>query len=160
MGRVVGLFGVKGWVKIYSYTRPREAILKYRSWRLRLAGDWRQFELAEGHTQGRGVVARLEGIEDRDAASALVGADIAVERARLPKLAPGEYYWAELEGLKVVNLEGMELGTVSHLFETGGANDVMVVVGERERLVPYTAQAIREVDLYRGIIRVDWDKDF
>lgn len=160
MGRVVGLFGVKGWVKIHSYTRPREAILKYRSWRLKLAGDWRPFELAEGRTQGRGVVARLEGIEDRDAASTMVGADIAVERAHLPKLAPGEYYWAELEGLKVVNLEGVELGTVSHLLETGGANDVLVVVGARERLVPFTAQAIREVDLERGTIRVDWDSEF
>ena len=160
MGRVVGLFGVKGWVKVYSYTRPREAILKYRSWRLKLAGDWRQFELAEGRRQGLGVVARFERIEDRDAAGRLVGSDIAVERSQLPTLKPGEYYWAELEGLKVVNLEGVELGTVEHLFETGGANDVMVVMGERERLVPYTTQTIREVDLEHGIIRVDWDAEF
>jgi 16S rRNA processing protein RimM len=159
MGRVVGLFGVKGWVKVYSSTRPRAAILNYRSWRLKLTGAWQKFELAEGRMQGPGVVARFEGIEDRDAASHLVGADIAVERAQLPTLKPGEYYWAELEGLKVVNLEGVELGTVSHLIETG-ANDVMVVIGERERLVPYTTQAIREVDLKHGVVRVDWDAEF
>lgn len=165
MGRVVGLFGVKGWVKVYSYTRPRDAILTYRSWYLKFpsgkpVAGWREFEIAEGRMQGAGVVARFKGIEDRDAASALVGVDIAIERAELPKLKRGEYYWADLEGLKVVTLEGVELGTVSHLFETGGANDVMVVRGERERLVPFTKNAIHEVDLERGIIRVDWDPDF
>jgi len=160
VGRIAGLFGVKGWVKVYSSTRPRNAILKYGAWNLKLAEGWGRFKLAEGRTQGSGVVARLEGMEDRDAASRLVGADIAIARSELPRLKPGEYYWADLEGLKVVNLEGAELGTVSHLIETGGANDVLVVRGERERLVPFTKHAIREVDLQQRIIRVDWDQDF
>ncbi len=160
MGRIAGLFGIKGWVKVFSYTRPREAILNYHSWRLQLAEGWQELELAEGRIHGPGVVARFDGIEDRDAASQLVGADIAIERAQLPKPGRGEYYWADLEGLRVVNLEGVELGTVNHLFDTAGANDVMVVVGERERLIPFTKHAIREVDLKSGIIRVDWDADF
>jgi 16S rRNA processing protein RimM len=159
LGRIVGLFGVKGWVKVYSYSRPREAILEHSIWRIRSAGGWNEYEVAEGRMQGGGVVARLEGIVDRTAAAALIGADIAIERSQLPALKPGEYYWADLEGLTVVNLGGVELGTVSYLFETG-ANDVMVLQGERERLIPYIASVIREVDLERGVIRVDWDKDF
>ncbi len=164
IGRIAGLFGLEGWVKVYSYTRPREAILKYDSWRLKPTGEtersWREFTLAAGRLQGPGVVARFEGITNREAASQLVGADIAIARARLPKLRRSEYYWADLEGLRVLNLEGVELGIVNHLFDIAGANDVMVVVGERERLIPFTKQAIHEVDLERGIIRVDWDADF
>jgi 16S rRNA processing protein RimM len=159
LGRVVGLFGVKGWVKVYSYSRPRQAILEYGAWQIRLTGDWRKYEVAEGRMQGDGVIARLEGIEDRDAAAALMGADIGINRTQLPALKRGEYYWADLEGLRVVCLDGTELGTVSHLLETG-ANDVLVVHGDRERLIPYIADVIREVDLANRIIRVDWDKDF
>lgn len=159
MGRVVGLFGVKGWVKVYSYTRPREAILEYDSWQLKFADGWRAFEVAEGKKQGAGVIARLDDVKDRDAAAQLVGTDIGIARSQLPALKQGEHYWADLEGLTVVNLAGEELGTVSHLFETG-ANDVMVVQGERERLIPYIASAIRKVDLDAGTLTVDWDKDF
>jgi 16S rRNA processing protein RimM len=160
MGRIDGLFGVKGWVKVHSYTRPRAAILEYDSWQLNGVAGWREVKVAEGRMQGAGVIARLEGIEDRNAAADLVGVEIAIARSQLPKLKRGEHYWADLEGLKVVNLEGAELGTVSYLFDTAGANDVMVVQGERERLIPYLATVIREVDLDGGIIRVDWDKDF
>jgi len=160
VGRIDGLFGVKGWVKVYSYTHPRESILKYRCWELKLNHVWRRFELAEGRKQRAGVVARLVGTDDRDAASGLVGADIAIERSQLPRLKRGEYYWADLEGLTVVNVEGVELGVVHHLFETGGANDVVVVHGERERLIPFTEQAICEVDLEHKILRVDWDENF
>jgi 16S rRNA processing protein RimM len=159
IGRIAGLFGVKGWVKVYSYSRPREAILEHNIWQLKLVSGWRKFEVAEGRMQGAGVIARLEEITDRNVAAALVGADIAIERSQLAPLKQGEHYWADLEGLKVVNLGGVELGTVSHLIETG-ANDVMVVQGERERLIPYIADVIREVDVPRGVIRVDWDEDF
>jgi 16S rRNA processing protein RimM len=159
IGRVIGLFGIKGWVKVHSYTRLREGILDYDCWKLKIGEGWHDTKVLEGRKQAGGVVARLEGIEDRDSASRLVGADIAIARNQLPTLKRGEVYWADLEGLKVVNLEGVELGTVSHLFETG-SNDVMVVQGERERLIPYIADAIREVDLIAGIVRVDWDKDF
>jgi 16S rRNA processing protein RimM len=160
LGRVSGLFGVRGWVKIYSHTSPREGILRYKTWYLNRNGSWQEQKLTAGHAQGKGVVAKLAGCDDRDQAAALVGLDIGVRRAQLPKLDPGEYYWSDLEGLRVENLEGVDLGVVSHLFETG-ANDVMVVKGERERLIPYTrGEAVREVDLQVGRILVDWDPDF
>lgn len=159
IGRVSGLFGIKGWVKVHSYTRVREGILDYDRWKLKVGQDWRAFEVAEGRKQAGGVVARLQGVDNRDSASILIGADIAIARSQLPKLKRGEVYWTDVVGLKVVNLEGFELGTVSHLFETG-ANDVMVVRGERERLIPYVADAIHDVDLDAGVVRVDWDKDF
>jgi len=160
VGRVSGLFGVRGWVKVYSHTSPREGILSYRTWYLNRNDGWQPHELAAGQAQGKGVVAKLAGFDDRDQAAALIGTDIAIRREQLPKLKPGEYYWTDLEGLRVVNLEGIDLGVVSHLFETG-ANDVLVVQGDRERLIPYTrGEAVREVDLQAGRIVVDWDPDF
>jgi 16S rRNA processing protein RimM len=160
LGRISGLFGVRGWVKIYSHTSPREGILGYKTWFLKRNGGWQEQKLAAGHAQGKGVVAKLAGFDDRDQAAGLVGLDIGVRRAQLPKLGPGEFYWTDLEGLRVENLEGADLGVVSHLFETG-ANDVMVVKGERERLIPYTrGEAVKEVDLQAGRILVDWDPDF
>lgn len=158
VGRVVGLFGVRGWVKVYSYTRPREAILAYSPWQLRRDDIWHEHAVAEGRLQGAGIVARLAGYEDRDAAAGLVGADIAIAAAQLPPTAEREYYWADLEGLRVVNLQGQELGTVSHLFETG-ANDVLVVRGARERLIPFGRPVVRDVDLEAGVVRVDWAAD-
>ena len=160
MGRISGLFGVKGWVKVYSHTAPRKGILSYKTWYLHRNDGWQAYKLAAGHAQGKGVVAQLEGFIDRDQAATLMGIDIAIKREQLPKLKPGEYYWTDLEGLRVENLEGVELGVVSHLFETG-ANDVMVVEGDRERLIPYTrGEAVQEVDLEAGRILVDWDPDF
>jgi len=160
LGRVSGLFGVRGWVKIYSHTAPRKGILRYKTWYLKQDDGWREYGLSAGHAQGKGVVAKLEGFDDRDQAVGLVGMDIAIGRDDLPKLNPGEYYWTDLEGLRVENLEGVDLGVVSHLFETG-ANDVMVVKGERERLIPYTrGEAVKEVDLEARRILVDWDPDF
>lgn len=158
VGRVVGLFGVRGWVKVFSHTRPREAILEYSPWWIEIGGAWRAIDVTEGRAQGKGVIAQLDGYIDRDQAATLIGADIAVEFAQLPTAAENEYYWAELEGLRVVNLAGQELGTVSHLFETG-ANDVLVVQGERERLIPFGKNAIQRVDLAAGVIHVDWDLD-
>jgi 16S rRNA processing protein RimM len=160
MGRVSGLFGVRGWIKVYSEASPREGILKYNPWYLRNGELWEAHRLLEGKRQGQGVVARLEGCGDRDQAAELMGREIAVSRNQLPELPSGEYYWADLEGLMVVNLQGVELGRVSHLFETG-ANDVLVVLGERERLIPYTwGEAVREVDLEAGRMTVDWDPEF
>lgn len=158
-GRISGLFGVQGWVKVFSHARPREAIIGYSPWLVKIGGDWREIAVAEGRAHGKGVVARLKGFDDRDAASRLVGAEIAVPLAKLSPLKKGEYYWAQLVGLEVVNLAGEKFGKVDHLFDTG-ANDVMVVRNGRERWLPATKQVIREVDLEAGIIRVDWDADF
>jgi 16S rRNA processing protein RimM len=159
LGRVSGVYGLRGWVKVYSETRDRADILNYKRWFLRRPEGWQAVRLIEGRAQAKGVIARLEGVEDCDQARALIDTEIAVRKADLPPAEPGTYYWADLVGLKVVNLEGVELGTVSHLFETG-ANDVVVVQGERERLIPFTRDAVKNVDLESRLIRVDWDADF
>ncbi len=160
MGRISGLFGVRGWFKVYSHTMPREGILNYSPWYLKRKAGWEERNVREGHRQGKGVVASIEGCDDRDQATELMDCDIAVRRDQLPKLAENEFYWSDLQGLRVETVEGVGLGKVSHLFETG-ANDVVVVEGDRERLIPYTwGEAIRSVDLEDGLMVVDWDPDF
>jgi 16S rRNA processing protein RimM len=158
-GRISGLFGVQGWVKVFSYTRPREAILSYSPWLVKIGGDWREVGVDNGRAQAKGVVVKLAGYDDRDQASGLIGAEIALKLTQLPPLKPGEYYWAQLVGLEVVNLAGKKFGKVSHLFDTG-ANDVMVVRNGNERWLPATGKVIRAVDFESGLIRVDWDADF
>ncbi|MEW8368067.1 MAG: ribosome maturation factor RimM [Candidatus Thiodiazotropha taylori] len=160
MGRVSGLFGVRGWIKIYSYTAPKEGILGYKQWYLKRQGDWQQIKVIAGHPQGKGIVAQLAGYDDRDRAAELIESEIAVGRDQLPSLPAGEYYWTDLEGLRVETLEGVDLGRISHLFETG-ANDVLVVKGDRERLIPYTmGEAVQRIDLEAGLMVVDWDPEF
>ncbi|GAB4290429.1 MAG: ribosome maturation factor RimM [Thiohalomonadaceae bacterium] len=159
VGRIAGLFGVRGWVKVYSHTQPLDNILRYSPWLVLRDGQWLPMKPLAGRLHGKGIVAHIEGCDDRDAAAALVGCDIAIVRSQLPRAEAGEIYWADLIGLQVVTLEGVELGVVDHLLETG-ANDVVVVRGERERLLPYVEQVIREVDLDSGLLRVDWDPEF
>lgn len=161
LGRINGLHGVRGWVKVYSHTQPRKNILSYSTWHLQQDGQWVAIDLIEGRPQGKGIVARLKGYDDRDQAAALIGTDIAIRREQMPKAAAGEYYWAELEGLRVINAQGVELGVVDHLLETG-ANDVLVVVdGDIERLIPYvTGQFVQGISLTDKVIKVDWDPEF
>lgn len=159
IGRVVGAFGIRGELKLESWTEPRDALFRYQPWTLVHRGVERVVVGATGRDTGRNIVARIPGLDDREAAEALVGAEIHVPRSALPKPKPGEYYWVDLEGLAVINLEGVEFGTVSHLFATG-ANDVLVVRGERERMLPYIPQVVRAVDLEARRITVDWDADF
>jgi 16S rRNA processing protein RimM len=161
LGRIVGLFGVDGWVKVESYTEPRARILKYRPWLLKTARGETQIDSVQGRVHGKGLVAALPQVGDRDAAMEWIGAEIWVRRAALPGPKRGEYYWVDLEGLDVVNAAGVALGRVDHLFATG-ANDVMVVRdGERERMIPFVLeQFVKEVNLDSGRITVDWDPDF
>lgn len=159
LGQVSGLYGVKGWVKVYSYTEPREAILGYRAWQLQVDGDWQPIDLEEGRKQGKTIIARLQAVSDREVAARLIGADIGVYRDDLPETQPGEYYWADLVGMEVVNSENRSMGKVSHLLATG-ANDVLVVKGEEEVLLPFvTGDVIEDVDLAAGRIRVNWEWD-
>jgi len=160
LGRVNGLLGVKGWLKIYSYTDPRDSIVGFSTWVLRTGDDEQTVELEDGRKHGRTVVVKLKAIDDRDQAEALVGADIAVERDALAPCDPGEYYWTDLEGSTVVTAQGESLGRLDHLFETGG-HDVMVVIGDRRRLIPFVQEkVVREVRLEQHIIVVDWDPTF
>ena len=169
MGSVAGVSGLRGWVKVLSFTEPRSNLFDYDTlWLGRASapngqdGGWRAFEVSGGRPQGKGMVLKFVGIDDRDAAAALIGLDIAVDRERLPPLEEGEFYWADLEGLRVVTGEGVGLGRVERLFATG-ANDVLVARDEdgRERLLPFLrGQVIKTVDLGQGLIEVDWDPDF
>ena len=161
VGEVSGVFGVKGWIKVFSFTQPRENILTYPSWILKKGKTSKAFKLADGRRQGKLVVAALEGINDRDQAAELTGWKILITKDQLPEPEAGEYYWVDLIGLKVINLDGQVLGTVDHLLETG-ANDVLVVKdNDKERLIPFVQpQTIVKVDLDDGSILVDWDADF
>lgn len=160
LGRILGAFGVRGELKLHSFTDPVSMAMKYQPWQLAHGGTERELSGVRGRETNKGMVITIPGIDDRDAAEALAGAEIWVARSQLPKPRPGEHYWVDLEGLAVVNMQGVALGTVSYLFETG-ANDVMVVAGDRERLVPYIAdQFIVEVDFDARRITVDWDADF
>jgi len=124
------------------------------------AGNWQEKQLATGSRHGKGVIARLADCENRDQAQALIGYEIGIKRGQLPATAPGEYYWRDLQGLKVISMKGELLGTVDHLIETG-ANDVLVVKGERERLIPFVmGKVIVKVDLNEREIQVDWDESF
>ena len=159
MGRILAPFGVKGWIKVQPNTAAIQNLLGYGTWWVGDEGDRREIAVAEAKVQGNAVVARLEGCADRDAAAALRGKQVAVPRAALPAAMSGEYYWADLIGLAVVNTAAQDLGRVAGLLQTG-ANDVLVVQGERERLIPFIATVVREVDAGAGVIRVDWGADF
>ena len=160
IGKIGGPFGIKGWVKLLSWTEPRDKIVEYSPWQVKTGEGWREWKVVEGHAHGKGVIARLEGVSDRDQALALMGAEIAVWRSQLGQTKPGQYYWADLVGSDVRLEGGRSLGKVSGLMATG-SNDVLVVKGERERLIPFIqGQVIKGVDLDAGVILVDWDPDF
>lgn len=161
VGKIVGLHGVQGWIKLESYTEPRVSIFDYRPWTIEFAGKKIEIDHVQGRAQGKGLIGKLTGYDDRDAAATLIGASIRISRSQLPRSSPGEYYWADLEGLDVVTLEGVVLGKVSHLFSTG-ANDVLVVAdATRERLIPFvTEQFVKTIDLKNSRITVDWDPEF
>ncbi|HEY5789909.1 MAG TPA: ribosome maturation factor RimM [Gammaproteobacteria bacterium] len=161
VGRIAGAYGVRGWVKVFSETDPPENLLQYAPWYLQdRDGGWQARVVREGRVHAQALVARLEGCADRDAAAALGGTTVAVPRSAFGALGEDEYYWADLVGLEVVNTEGTRLGTVERLFPTG-ANDVLVVRGERERLIPFTpGHAVVEVDLERRRLTVAWDPEF
>lgn len=161
LGKVVGVFGVRGWVKLLSHTEPRRALFDYLPWTLRHRGVDRDIVEIEGREQGRGLVAHLRDVDTREMAEALIGAEIWIDRSALPKPRKGEYYWVDLENLAVQTVSGQALGRVSHVIATG-ANDVLAVVdGERERLIPFVPDdVIKRVDLDAGLIVVDWDPDF
>jgi 16S rRNA processing protein RimM len=159
VGVVQAPFGVRGWVKLHSYTAPVDNILKYSPW-ICLGDPGDRRELCEGRRNGEGLVARFKGIDDRDAAVLARAKPVYASRASFPSPAPGEYYWADLIGLAVRNLQGLDLGVVADMMSTG-AHDVMVLAGERERLVPFVRNRfVKDVNLEQGYILVDWDGDF
>jgi len=172
VGRISTPYGVRGWVKIISYTEPADNIFQYRPWYVQQKGPdqqrvWKDFTVDDGRIHGKGLVAHIRSVEDRDSAERLKGCDIAITRDQLPAAQPGEYYWVDLIGCQVVNLQGIELGVVDHLLETG-ANDVLVVLEAsqngkhaKERLIPFVMEEfVKTVDVEHKTIQVDWDADF
>jgi 16S rRNA processing protein RimM len=160
MGQIIAPFGVKGWVKLKVYTETPESLLDYPTWWLRTGNSWQEYSLEEGESRSSGLVARLAGCDDRSAAESLKSMEVGVPRDAFPAADDGEFYWADLIGLAVVNMQDELLGSIKELIETG-ANDVLVVQGaDRQRLIPYIASVIVEVDLPGRCLRVDWVKDY
>jgi len=159
MGRIAAPHGVKGWIKVQPLTAATRSLLDYRSWWIGGEGGWQEHGVVSGSAQGRTLLAKIEGCDDREAAAALKGMTVAVPRALLPAVQAEEYYWADLIGLRVVNETEQALGRVTAVMQTG-ANDVLVVQDGRERLIPFIAQVIREVDPGAGVIRVEWGADY
>lgn len=162
VGKLNGAYGIKGWVKVYSFTSPKENIFNYKPWYLKLNGEWHEVAIVKGREQGKTLVAQLEGCDDRNLAEAYHGVEVAIDKSQLPELDNGEYYWRDLIGLNVVNQAGEQFGQVKKLMETG-ANDVLVVNKPQggELLIPYVPDySVINVDLETGEILVDWESDY
>jgi 16S rRNA processing protein RimM len=162
VGKISGAFGVKGWVKIYSFTDPRENILSYSPLYLSRKGEWVEVKVVEGRLQGKGVVMSLDGVTDRDQVLPLVGVELAIAKTQIKPAGKDEYYWSDLIGMSVVNSQNEQLGQVDSLLENG-AHDVLVVLNKdkTERLIPFVLNDIVElVDLDNKVIRVDWKSDY
>lgn len=160
VGKISGVFGIKGWVKVFSYTEARENILTYSPWLLKKGTENKLLKVIDGNLQGKFLVAQLESVTDRDQAANLMGWEIFIKAEQLPKVAKGEYYWSDLLGLAVKTDLGVELGIIDSLLETG-ANDVVIVKGEREHVIPFLqGETILDINLALGTMVVDWDPDF
>jgi len=162
VGKISGVYGIKGWVKVYSYTDPREEISQYSPWYFKQNGIWKAVKIEACKPQAKTVIAKIDGCDDRDAAMLFSGTEVSIKPEQLSPLGEGKFYWRDLIGLRVRNQQDFDFGTVKSLMETG-ANDVLVVKsGEgKETLIPWTMdQAILQVNLEDGLILVDWDSDF
>lgn len=159
LGRITGAFGVRGEIRIESWTDPPSSIFRYQPWSLVRGEQAMQLAGVRGKAHGDSLVACVPGLVDRDAAAQMAGWEIRVARSALPPPKAGEYYWVDLQGLDVVNVEGVALGSVDSLFDTG-ANLVLVVRGDRERLIPFVHPHLQSVDMSARLIVVDWDADF
>ena len=168
VARIAGCYGLKGWVKLHSYTHPVENVLEFGSWRVKRREGYEAVEFDVGQRRGKGLVAHMAGVDDRTRAESYRGLEVEVPASVLPALPEGDYYWRDLQGLEVWCQAGDDrllLGKVDYLIETG-ANDVLVVaacegsIDQRERLIPYLpGDSVTAVDLASGVIEVDWFVD-
>ena len=160
VGRLGAAHGVRGWMRVQSFTDPPQRLFEWRSWLLQTeAGATREMKLVDAKPQGNGWIARLEGIDERNAASRLTGQRVLVDREKLPPTEGREHYRADLVGFAVMNLDGVLLGAVEHFIDTP-ANAVMVVRGAREHLIPVTEQHLLVVNEGERLLTVDWPEDF
>jgi len=167
LGKISGVHGIKGWVKVFSFTSPRVKITEYSQWFMKSSTDqvWKPQKLIEGKEQGKNIIARLDGINYRDQAEGLVGTEIAIHKDQLEVLAENEYFWRDLIGLSVETNTGEKLGQIDWLFNTG-SNDVIVIkdkqsADSKEHLLPYLFDdVIKSVDLENSLMIVEWDPEF
>lgn len=160
LGEVAGVYGIKGWIKLHSFTDPRENLIDYRCWLLGTAASNHEVVVEQAKVSGKHLIAKLAGIDNRDEALALIGTGIAVRRDELPPCSDGEYYWADLEGMDVVTADGVSLGRVVRLLATG-AHDVLVLDQHGERLIPFVmGEVVRQVDTAADRIEVNWDETY
>ena len=159
MGRVVGAFGVNGWVKVKAFTESSDALGTFPKWFVSSPEGWREVDLEDFEVHSKGPVAKLRGCDDRDAAQRLRGAEVAVTREALGEADEGTLYWVDLVGLEVVDASGMRLGEVEGLFETGETS-VLVVKGAKERMIPFVPDYVKAVDREARRITVDWKADY
>ena len=161
---VVGRFGrphgIKGFITVVSFTDPRENIMQYNGWHIHINNQWQPLELQHLEMNNKFILTQVAGYPEREDIARLTNKDIAIKREQLPVLAQGEYYWHELIGMTVQNPEGAILGTVTDIMSTG-ANDVLVLMGEKRHLIPYLpGRSVINVDNSQRVITVDWDLDF
>ena len=162
MGRIFGSWGVRGGIRVDPYSEDPETLAGYKTWLVWREGQWKEYTVLEARLHTTQLVAQIEGIDDRDAALALKGSEVAVPRDSLPAPEDGSYYWSDLIGLGVVNTRGEALGEVKEMF-SNGAQDVIDVVasdaaGKVQRLIPWTV--VKSVDLEARRIEVEWEKDW
>lgn len=167
LGKIGAVYGIKGWLKVHSFTDETEAILDYFPWSLKLGNKTKSVEISDWKKHNKGLVVKVAGIDDRDIAQTMVGYEILGDQEALPELPEGEFYWRDLIGMSVATEQGYDLGTVSDIMETG-ANDILVVKANRndafskkERLLPYNFEhCIISIDANNKQICVDWDPGF
>ena len=185
MGRISAPFGIKGWIRVQSFSPTASGLTNYSTWWLGSAENWREYKVEQSQVQGADVIAKLVGVDDRDEAAGFKGQQVAIPREAFPPAEQGEYYWADLVGLGVKNTEGVDFGVVTAMLETG-ANAVMVVqpvvqpvakqvvqqsavdgdggnkndAKGRERLIPFIADVVKRVDIAAGLIEVQWGEDY
>ena len=160
VGRFGRAHGVNGMIKVFSYTEPRNNILQYQPWLVNRDGTWSSINYNQAQQHNKFFVVSIDGMGDRSQSETLTNCDIAVYRNQLPELVD-EYYWTDLEGLTVINLQGVVLGYISHLIATG-SNDVLVVKGEyKTHMIPYLFDDyIKDINLSDATVYVDWDPEF
>lgn len=158
VGKINGLFGFEGWVKIFSHTVPRKNILSYQPWLVKITNNWQEMTIVEGREHGKNIIAKIQGIESIEQAQPIVNTDIFINQSQLPKLQKSEHYWHDLIGLTVINKQNITLGKVIDLVDTQ-ANQVLIIKGKKEHWLPYLPPFLIKVDTDKKQILVDWNED-
>ena len=160
MGKVVGSHGIKGWLKIQPFTEDINTLGKFSSWFLsKNESEWKEFKIESSSIKGRTLLSKIENVNDRNEADKFKSFLIGINKIDLPVLEKGKYYWSDLISLEVINEVGFNCGVIDSIMETG-SNDVLVIKGEKETLIPYLDNVILKIDLEKKNVLVDWDENF